>query len=125
MAVITNGNIDQAKLLLFEKNFEKIANQRDSKLLNTPAIKFMDIKGISNVSRIDSNELVDVTAKGRNPDKSYVDMRNDNRKSIAKCYISSIDFDSGEITGVAYNENSSTEVKISFDENSDAKLETI
>ena len=84
MAVITNGNIDQAKLLLFEKNFEKIANQRDSKLLNTPAIKFMDIKGISNVSRIDSNELVDVTAKGRNPDKSYVDMRNDNRKSIAK-----------------------------------------
>lgn len=84
MAVITNGNIDQAKLLLFEKNFEKIANQRDSKLLNTPAIKFMDIKGISNVSRIDSNELVDVTAQGRNPNKSYVDMRNDNRKSIAK-----------------------------------------
>lgn len=84
MAVITNGNIDQAKLLLFEKNFEKIANQRDSKLLNTPAIKFMDIKGISNVSRIDSNELVDVTAQGRNPNKSYVNMRNDNRKSIAK-----------------------------------------
>ena len=44
----------------------------------------MDIKGISNVSRIDSNELVDVTAQGRNPNKSYVDMRNDNRKSIAK-----------------------------------------
>lgn len=84
MAVITNGNIDQAKLLLFEKNFEKIANQRDSKLLNTPAIKYMDIKGISNVSRLDSNELVDVTSQGRNPNKQYVDMRNDNRKSIAK-----------------------------------------
>lgn len=84
MAVITNGSIDQAKLLLFEKNFEKIANQRDSKLLNTPAVKYMDIKGISNVSRLDSNELVDVTSKGRNPDKQYVDMRNDNRKSISE-----------------------------------------
>lgn len=84
MAVITTGNLDHAKLLLFEKNFERIATQKDTKLLNTPAIKFMDIKGISNISRIDSNELVEVT--GRNPKKQYIDIKNDNRKSVASRY---------------------------------------
>ena len=84
MPVITTGNLDHAKLLLFEKNFERIATQKDTKLLNTPAVKFMDIKGISNISRIDSNELVEVT--GRNPKKQYVDIRNDNRKSVASRY---------------------------------------
>ena len=62
---------------------------------------------------------------GMEADIMQYDEESQNRKSIAKCVISSIDFDSGEITGVAYDENSSTKVKISFDENSDAKLETI
>jgi hypothetical protein len=62
---------------------------------------------------------------GMEADIMQYDEESKSRKSIAKCYISSIDFDSGEITGVSYTENSATEVKISFDENSDAKLETI
>ncbi len=84
MPVIQTGNLDHASLLLFEKNFERIATQKDTKLLNTPAIKHMDIKGISNISRIDSNELTEITNKGRNPDKVYADIRNDNRKSVAR-----------------------------------------
>lgn len=84
MAIITSPNLDHASLLLFEKNFERLAANKDTKLLNCPAIKHMDIKGISNISRIEGNELVDVTAQGRNPSKQYLTIRNDNRKSVAK-----------------------------------------
>lgn len=82
MSVITTPDIDSAKLLLFEKNFERILNQKDSKLLNTPAIKHIDIKGISNISRIDGNDLTEVT--GRNPQKQYANMLNDNRKTVSR-----------------------------------------
>ena len=84
MTVIANPNLDHASLLLFEKNFERLAANKDTKLLNCPAIKHMDIKGISNISRIEGNDLVDVTASGRNPSKQYLTIRNDNRKSVAK-----------------------------------------
>ena len=84
MAVISNPNLDHATLLLFEKNFERLASAKDTKLLNCPAIKHMDVKGISNISRIEGNELVDVTSEGRNPAKKYLTIRNDNRKSVAK-----------------------------------------
>ncbi len=88
MTVIQNPNLDHASLLLFEKNFERLASNKDTKLLNCPAIKHMDIKGISNISRIEGNELVDVTSgynnTGRNPEKQYLTIRNDNRKSVAK-----------------------------------------
>lgn len=83
MTVITSPNLDHASLLLFEKNFERLAANKDTKLLNCPAIKHMDIKGISNISRIEGNDLVDVTSKGRNPEKQYLTIRNDNRKSTA------------------------------------------
>lgn len=92
MPVITNGNLDHSTLLLFEKNFERIATQKDTKLLNTPAIRHMDIKGISNLSRMDSNELTEVT--GRNPDKVYSEIRNDNRKSIARRFTNTYLLDS-------------------------------
>ena len=84
MAIISNPNLDDATLLLFEKNFERLAANKDTKLLNCPAIKHMDIKGISNISRIEGNELVNVTAVGRNPEKQYLTIRNDNRKSKAE-----------------------------------------
>lgn len=80
--VIATSNIDQSILLTFEQNFERIMQQKDSKLANSPAIKYMDIKGISNMSRIDGDELVDVSGK-RNPDKQYTDLKNDNRRSVA------------------------------------------
>ena len=91
MSVITNTNIDQAKLLLFNQHFERTVNQKESKLANSPAIKYMDIKGISNVARIDGDDLVEVT--GRNPNKEYSEMRVDNRKSIAKRYTKTYIFD--------------------------------
>lgn len=84
MAVITSPNLDHASLLLFEKNFERLAANKDTKLLNCPAIKHMDIKGISNISRIEGNDLVNVTSQGRNPEKQYLEIRNDNRKSTAE-----------------------------------------
>lgn len=84
MTIIANPNLDDASLLLFEKHFERLAANKDTKLLNCPAIRHMDIKGISNISRIEGNNLVDVTASGRNPEKQYLTIRNDNRKSVAK-----------------------------------------
>jgi len=84
MTIIANPNLDDASLLLFEKHFERLAANKDTKLLNCPAIRHMDIKGISNISRIEGNDLVDVTASGRNPEKQYLTIRNDNRKSVAK-----------------------------------------
>lgn len=86
MSVITSPNLDHASLLLFEKNFERLAANKDTQLLNCPAIKHMDIKGISNISRIEGNELVDVTSSGRNPAKQYLTIKNDNRKSVARRY---------------------------------------
>ena len=84
MAVITNTNLNQAQLQLFNNNFERTVNQKESKLANSPAIKYMDIKGISNIARIDGDELTKVT--GRNPDKVYSEFRVDNRKSITERY---------------------------------------
>lgn len=94
MPIITSPNLDHASLLLFEKNFERLAANKDTKLLNCPAIKHMDIKGISNISRIEGNELVDVTSKGRNPEKQYLEIRNDNRKSKAERYTGTYLIDS-------------------------------
>lgn len=82
MPIIGSPNLDHASLLLFEKNFERLASNKDTKLLNCPAVKHMDIKGISNISRIEGNDLVKVT--GRNPEKQYLTIRNDNRKSVAE-----------------------------------------
>ncbi|WP_366936957.1 phage capsid protein [uncultured Clostridium sp.] len=44
----------------------------------------MDIKGISNMSRMKGNDLIEVTSEGRNPDKKYADIDNDNRRSVAR-----------------------------------------
>lgn len=82
MATIATGDLDSAKLLTFEKNFFRIANQADTKLSSCPAILHKGIQGISNISRIDGDELVEVT--GRNPKKQFKDIKNDNRKSVAR-----------------------------------------
>ena len=94
MADLTNANLDQSKLLLFEKNFYRVATQKDTKLLNTPAIKHMDIKGISNISRMKGNDLIEVTSEGRNPDKKYIDINNDNRRSVARRFTATYLVDS-------------------------------
>lgn len=80
--VISTSNFDASKLLLFNKNFERILQQTDSKLMPTQAIKYMGIEGITHISRIDGDELDDST-NVRNPEKNPVDMKNDNRRSVA------------------------------------------
>lgn len=94
MSGLTHANLDQAKLLLFEKNFYRVATQKDTKLLNTPAVKHMDIKGISNISRMKGNDLIEVTSEGRNPDKKYIDINNDNRRSVARRFTATYLVDS-------------------------------
>lgn len=94
MATIATGDLDAAKLLTFEKNFLRIANQADTKLMNSPAVVHKGIQGISNISRIDGDELVDITSEGRNPKKHFKDVKNDNRKSVAKRFTLSYLLDS-------------------------------
>lgn len=84
----------QSQLLVFEKNYIRAAQQTESLLLKTPAIQHMDIKGISNLSTIDSVELSDVTSKGSNPDKVYVEMSTKNRRSVQSRYTKTYLFDS-------------------------------
>ena len=82
MAYAMSSGFNQAELLVFEKNFIRVAQQTDSKLLATPAVHHIDIKGISNMSTIGSVELTEVTNAGSNPDKQYVEMSATNRKSV-------------------------------------------
>jgi len=93
MGATLNPSIEQAYLQTFEKNFYKLAQQQDTLLLKTPAIKFMDIKGISNVSRLGKTELGEVTGQ-RNPEKQYSEMSNDNRKSKARRFTKTFVVDS-------------------------------
>jgi len=77
---VISPSIDQAKLLTFEKNFYKLAQQKDSLLLSSPAISFMPIKGVSHISRLGRTELVNVSGE-RNPEKQFSQMQNDNRRT--------------------------------------------
>lgn len=72
---------DASKLLVFEKNFDRMLQQTDSKFMSTPAVRYMGIEGISHLSRIHSDELEDVTDT-RNPKKNPVDLTTDNRRSV-------------------------------------------
>lgn len=85
MSGIYNADVEQSKLLVFEKNFYNCVQQKETKLMNSPAITFGDIKGISNISRIGKVELTDVSGI-RNPQKQYTQMSNDNRKSVSYRY---------------------------------------
>lgn len=87
-----NPAIEQAHLLTFDKNFTSLAQQKDTKLLKTPAIKFMDIKGISNIGRLDKDELIEVTE--RNPDKKVIEMLVDNRRAVVRRFTRTYRVDS-------------------------------
>lgn len=93
MAYSMGEGFKQSQLEVFEKNYIRVAQQTDSKLLHTPAIQFMDIKGISNMSTIDSVELTEVTDNGSNPDKVYVEMGTKNRKSVQRRFTKTYLFD--------------------------------
>lgn len=93
MAYTMSSGFNQAELLVFEKNFIRVAQQTDSKLLATPAVHHIDIKGISNMSTIGSVELTEVTNSGSNPDKQYVEMSATNRKSVQRRFTKTFLFD--------------------------------
>lgn len=88
-----SSGFSQAELLVFEKNFIRVAQQTDSKLLATPAVHHIDIKGISNMSTIGSVELTEVTNAGSNPDKQYVEMSATNRRSVQRRFTKTFLFD--------------------------------
>ena len=93
MAYAMGAGFAQADLQQFEKNYIRVAQQTESKLLKTPAVQHMDIKGISNLATIDSVELTEVTDKGSNPDKVYTEMSAKNRKSIQRRFTKTYLFD--------------------------------
>ena len=93
MTYAMSAGFKQAELLVFEKNFIRVAQQTDSKLLATPAIHHVDIKGISNMSTIESIELTEVTSAGSNPDKQYAEMTARNRKSVQRRFTKTYLFD--------------------------------
>lgn len=93
MAYAMGAGFAQADLQQFEKNYIRVAQQTESKLLKTPAVQHMDIKGISNLATIDSVELTEVTDQGSNPDKVYTEMSAKNRKSIQRRFTKTYLFD--------------------------------
>ncbi len=94
MAYAMGEGFAQADLQLFNKNYERVAQQTESKFLKTPAVQHMDIKGISNLATIDSVELTEVTDEGSNPDKVYADMSIKNRKSVQRRFTKTYVYDS-------------------------------
>ncbi len=84
MAYAMGTGFEQADLQQFEKNYIRVAQQTESKLIKTPAVQHMDIKGIHNLATIDGIELSEVTDEGSNPDKVYSEMSAKNRKSIQR-----------------------------------------
>jgi len=93
MAYAMGEGFAQADLQQFEKNYIRVAQQTESKLLNTPAVQHMDIKGISNLATIDGVELTEVTDEGSNPNKVYTEMSAKNRKSIQRRFTKTYLFD--------------------------------
>ena len=93
MSFAISPTIDQAKLQVFEKNFYKLAQQEDSKLLASPAVSYMPIQGTSYLSRMERTELVDVSGI-RNPEKQYSQMQNDARRTTNSRYTKTFLVDS-------------------------------
>lgn len=93
MSFAINPSIDQSYLQTFEKNFYKLAQQKDSKLLGSSAVSFMPIQGQSFMSRLERTELVDVSGI-RNPEKQYSQMQNDARRTNKSRYTKTFLVDS-------------------------------
>lgn len=76
---LSSPSIDQGALQQFEDRFFQLLQQRQSRLLNSPAVDMLDPKGKYNfMSRIGTTELAEVST--RNPDKVYADYGLDQRR---------------------------------------------
>lgn len=91
-SLTTSPSIDQAALLNFMDSFHALAQQTNSKLVATRAIKFLPSKGkTSNMARIGRLELAEVNT--RNPDKQYGDYALDNRQFVKRRFTKTIQID--------------------------------
>lgn len=82
MSLIT-PTIEQGFKQTFENNFYELAQQTDSYLAQSPAVKYITAEGNKhNISRSDKTELI--SADTRNPQKQYIDLTVDNRELIVK-----------------------------------------
>lgn len=91
-SVTISPSIDQAALLQFEANFLSLAQQRNTKLGASKAVKYLTPKGkTNNMARIGSLELVEVST--RNPDKQYGDYALDNRRFTKRRFTRTITVD--------------------------------
>lgn len=85
-------SIDQAALLNFNDSFLELAQQTQSRLVATKAIKYLPSKGkTNNMARIGRIELVEVST--RNPDKAYGDYALDNRQFTKKRFTRTVTID--------------------------------
>lgn len=94
MAYAIETGFEQAVMQQFDKNYQRVAQQTESKFITTPAVQHMDIKGISNLATIESTELEEITDKGSNPDKVYEDASVKNRKSVQRRFTKTYLYDS-------------------------------
>jgi len=82
-------SIDQAALQNFQDSFHELAQQTNSKLVASNAIKFMPSKGkTNNMARMGRLELTEVNT--RNPDKQMGDYNVDNRQFSKRRFTKTI-----------------------------------
>lgn len=92
MSGLNNPSIDQAAKMTFEQTFWKLAQQTQSKLANSKAIKYLPSNGKThNLSRMGGLELTEVS--GRNPDKVYSDYGLDNRMLTKRRFTVTVQID--------------------------------
>lgn len=87
-----NPSIDQGAKQNFMDSFYELAQQTESKLVKTGAIKFLPSKGKTNhMARIGRIELTEVET--RNPDKQYGDYALDNRQFTKRRFTKTVQID--------------------------------
>jgi hypothetical protein len=91
-SVTQSPSIDQGARLNFIDSFHELAQQTQSKLVASNAIKFLPSKGkTNNMARIGRIELTEVDT--RNPDKQYGDYNLDNRQFTKRRFTKTIQVD--------------------------------
>ena len=91
-SLTVSPSIDQGALLNFQDSFYALAQQTQSKLVASKAIRFAASKGkTTNQARIGRLELIEVST--RNPDKQYSDYNLDNRQFTKRRFTLTVQID--------------------------------
>lgn len=81
--------IEQSYIQDFMNQYHHLSQMKTAPLVGLPAIKYVPMKGTTNMSRLGRQKLKEVTGE-RNPDKQYSEMTNDNRRSVTRAFTSTI-----------------------------------